>query len=107
MSSLISYNWPGNVRELENAIEHAVALSLGEQIMIYDLPESIRNEGQEKQLSKLSNNKNGYTKLKDIERLHITSILDQTNWDYEKACSLLGIGRTTLWRKIKEYNISQ
>lgn len=107
MSSLISYSWPGNVRELENAIEHAVALSLGEQIMMYDLPESIKNEGQEKRLSNLSNNKNGYTKLKDIERLHITSILDQTSWDYEKACSLLGIGRTTLWRKIKEYNISQ
>lgn len=108
MDHLLAYNWPGNIRELENTIEHAIALSLGKQILPYDLPDAIKNSSLTKHRStSLTDTQNGVKKLKDIEKLHITRILEETSWDYDKTCTVLGIGRTTLWRKIKEYEIKQ
>jgi len=108
LQKLYNYAWPGNVRELENAMEHAVALSLGKQITPDDFPGPVKNAKQfnlQSASSKISNN--GFTKLKDVEKTHIAKILNDMSWDYEKACQVLGIGRTTLWRKIKEYDIKQ
>jgi two-component system, NtrC family, response regulator AtoC len=108
LQKLQDYTWPGNVRELENVIEHAVALALGKQIVPDDFPESVKNiKGSTFKSSSALSANNGFTKIKDVEKLHISRVLDDTSWDYEKACRLLGIGRTTLWRKIKEYDIRQ
>ena len=96
-----NYDWPGNIRELENAVEHAVALSSGNQVIEFDLPQSIRESSLD-----ISNNKHfGDSTLKNVEKNYILYTLNSTKWDYDKACTILGIGRTTLWRKLKEYNV--
>ncbi len=97
----LAYDWPGNIRELENAVEHAVALSLGTEVIEFDLPQSIR--GARITVS----NKMSFANitLKDVEKNHILNTLNSSKWDYDKACKILGIGRTTLWRKLKEYDV--
>jgi transcriptional regulator with PAS, ATPase and Fis domain len=97
----LAYDWPGNIRELENAVEHAVALSLGTEVIEFDLPQSIR--GARITVS----NKMSFAKitLKDVEKNHILNTLNSSKWVYDKACKILGIGRTTLWRKLKEYDV--
>lgn len=106
-SIIQNYSWPGNVRELENAVERAVALSLGKQILPFDLPASIKATGPEIAGPFFHNGERSILKLKDMEKKHIIDTLNHTSWDYEKACTLLGIGRTTLWRKLKEYKVTE
>lgn len=100
---LLNYHWPGNVRELENAIEHAVALTIGHIIHPIDLPAHLRKGPfesiGEKPPAKLT--------LKELERNYILSSLDESSWNYDLVAQQLGIGRTTLWRKIKEYGIEK
>ncbi|MCB9058358.1 MAG: sigma 54-interacting transcriptional regulator [Calditrichae bacterium] len=103
MQLLQTYDWPGNVRELENAVEHAVALSLGKHILQYELPSITRYKPKSYVMVESKES----SSLKDVEKNHILKILDATDWDYEKACDILGIGRTTLWRKLKEYDVKQ
>jgi transcriptional regulator with PAS, ATPase and Fis domain len=98
------YNWPGNVRELENAIERAVALAIGNIIHTNDLPDNIRDgeligvvkDKSQKQLT-----------LKEIEEEVIQANLIANDWNYDKVAEILDIGRTTLWRKMKEYGIEK
>jgi DNA-binding NtrC family response regulator len=99
LALLKAYTWPGNVRELENVMERAAALALGDLITPADLPAQIQEAG----LAVLSSN--GRLTLKDIERRHILETLDALDWNYDEACRTLGIGRTTLWRKLKEYQV--
>jgi transcriptional regulator with PAS, ATPase and Fis domain len=98
---LSSYAWPGNVRELENVIERAAALSVGTVIAPADLPSQI----QETAAAEPSTN--GRQTIKEVERRHILETLDALDWDYDEACRALGIGRTTLWRKLKEYKLPE
>lgn len=98
---LMDYDWPGNVRELENAIERAVTLSSGKVLTKTDLPPSVVKR-------KSSNNELVYSTnltLKELEKKHITATLDEHDWNYELVTKILGIGRTTLWRKMKEYDL--
>jgi transcriptional regulator with PAS, ATPase and Fis domain len=99
---LQEYQWPGNIRELENVIEHAVAISVGNRITMTDLPEQILQETVSTEDIEHSG-----TNLKDREAAHIKSLLEEQNHNYGLVAKLLGISRTTLWRKLKEYNISQ
>ena len=100
MRELMSYDWPGNVRELENAIERAVALGSGPLISSLDLPTSVkyridaRPPGQDEMLP-----------LEELERRAILSTLRQTNGDKQAAARVLHIGKTTLYRKLKQYKI--
>jgi glutamyl-tRNA reductase len=98
---LMDYDWPGNVRELENAIERAVALSTGKLLTKGDLPPAVVK-------GKSWKNDQFYSKnltLKELERNHIAATLEQHNWNYELVTKILGIGRTTLWRKMKVYGL--
>ncbi len=100
---LLIYPWPGNVRELENAIERAVALAVGNTVAVYDLPphlQAFQAEPPEEQPQKRPT-------LKEVEKRHIFETLQECDWNYEEASELLGISRTTLWRKIKEYNLNR
>ena len=96
----MSYERPGNVRELENAIERAVALGSGPLISSLDLPTSVkyridaRPPGQDEMLP-----------LEELERRAILSTLRQTNGDKQAAARALHIGKTTLYRKLKQYKI--
>jgi len=101
-NKLQMYHWPGNIRELENVIEHAVAVSVGNRITLTDLPEQVQNRS----VSAEKEDRPG-TKLKEREAAHIKKLLEQENNNYGQVARLLGISRTTLWRKLKEYNISR
>jgi DNA-binding NtrC family response regulator len=99
---LLEHNWPGNVRELENAVEYAVTLADGSVIDVEHLPPLVRSGAQRKR----EQPRGGKSRtLSEIERDHIKDVLETCDWNQERAASQLGIGRTTLWRKLRKYNI--
>lgn len=100
---LLRYTWPGNVRELENAMERAVALTLGFQITPTDLPLNIQQHTPPAVSSANVSTKPGT--LRDLEREHIEAALKYYDWNYTIVAETLAIGRTTLWRKMKRYGI--
>jgi DNA-binding NtrC family response regulator len=102
MMRLMSYHWPGNVRELENAIERAVALGSGPIVHDVDLPAAIRYSTSERLPSR-----NEIVPLEELERRAIMNTLRETSGDKVGAARMLGIGKTTLYRKLKRYNIKQ
>ena len=101
------YNWPGNVRELVNVVERAVVLSKHEVITIDDLPENIRREDPSRntvQITGTSHSLKGA--LVEPERQIILNMLEQNGWNRQKTSAALGINRTTLYKKMKKYDIS-
>ena len=100
MRQLISYDWPGNVRELENAIERAVALSSGPIVHVADLPSSLQYPTSERLPER-----NELVPLEELERRAILRTLRETAGDKLQAARILGIGKTTLYRKLKQYNL--
>ncbi|MGZ3407118.1 MAG: sigma 54-interacting transcriptional regulator [Polyangia bacterium] len=94
---LVRYDWPGNVRELENAMERAVALSVGTQIAPDDLPEEVRVA-----LPTVYTPGKVRT-LEDVERDYILAALSANGGNRTKTAQQLHIGLATLHRKIKEY----
>jgi DNA-binding NtrC family response regulator len=99
MSRLMSYDWPGNVRELENCIQRALALGAGPEIQMRDLPSSLLYA-----LQAGSGERQIFT-LRELERDAIRQALEATAGDRLRAAKLLGIGKTTVYRKIKEYGL--
>jgi two-component system response regulator HydG len=98
MLRLMAYDWPGNIRELENAIERAVALGSGPILHAGDLPSNLQFSSIEK-LSEVDE----LVPLEDMERRAIFRALRETSGDKLAAARLLGIGKTTLYRKLKQY----
>ena len=97
MDELMLYDWPGNVRELENAIERAVVVGKERQIMPEDLPILCHDP-----LLAPRNNS-----LKEIEKVHIRQILTDYDWNIARSAKTLGIDRSTLYSKIKRYEIQK
>src|SRR3989442_7249925 len=102
---LVRYDYPGNVRELENAIERAVTLAEGPEIKPADLPPVIREPRQP-----LLHTGSGFPysenlTLAQLEAEHIRRVLTHNARNTTKAAQSLGISRSTLWRKIKEYGL--
>ncbi|WP_338450689.1 sigma 54-interacting transcriptional regulator [Niallia oryzisoli] len=93
------YEWPGNIRELENVIDAGVYLTANKEIQIEDLPEYLKNHSFETE----------ERSLKDIvektERKVIEDALKRFNFDKNKAAAALGIGNSTIYEKIKKYQI--
>lgn len=102
MRRLMAYDWPGNVRELENAIERAVALGSGPFVSVHDLPSSLHYATSERLPASQE-----VLPLEELERRAILSTLRQTNGDKQAAARALGIGKTTLYRKLKQYQIDR
>jgi DNA-binding NtrC family response regulator len=100
MRRLISYDWPGNVRELENAIERAVALGSGPILHVGDLPSSLQYPNSERVPER-----DELLPLEELERRAILRTLRQTTGDKLAAARILGIGKTTLYRKLKQYHM--
>jgi two-component system response regulator HydG len=98
----LNYSWPGNIRELENCIESAVALCQSGVVGLGDLPMSITRPEQDLIL----NAKKNKMTLDEFEREYILETLKNNGWNQKKSAKILNIGRNTLWRKIKEYNLS-
>jgi transcriptional regulator with PAS, ATPase and Fis domain len=93
----MKYEWPGNVRELENVVERAVNLCEKELIGMEFLPRGFN----EKEIA----NPGLQVSLRDIERTTIVQTLEKTQGNISKTAKILGIGRNTLYSKVKEYDI--
>jgi len=88
--ALVRYPWPGNVRELRNVLEYAVSVSSGATINLNDLPPEIIS-------SLVPSEDSG----EDDERTRILRALEETHWRRSEAAQVLGMDRSTLWRKMK------
>jgi two-component system, NtrC family, response regulator HydG len=91
---VMDYDWPGNVRELENAIERALLINREPELQPEDFPFQaspvMAAEGR---------------RLEDIEKVHIERVLTESGWNLSRSARVLGIDRTTLYNKIKRYNL--
>ena len=103
LERLLRYPWPGNVRELENAIERATILARRESVEPDDLPPHVSAGLQLGPSPTLPRQ----ITLADAERVHILQTLERFGRNHSGAAEALGIGRTTLWRKLKEYEIDR
>ncbi len=97
------YNWPGNIRELENIIEHCFILCNGNIIQTEHLPKNLKIQKE-----KTSSEKSLYIKnnLIETEKEIIISALENNKWNKKQTAKELKINPSTLWRKMKKYNIS-
>ncbi|HUN64408.1 MAG TPA: sigma-54 dependent transcriptional regulator [Candidatus Sulfotelmatobacter sp.] len=102
MRRLMAYDWPGNVRELENAVERAVALGTGPYVSVHDLPSNLQYPTTDRAPAK-----DEILPLEELERRAIMSMLNHTGGDKQAAARALGIGKTTLYRKLKQYQIER
>ncbi len=98
MDFLVRYNWPGNVRELENAIERAVVVNQGDEIMVDDLPFHIS--------TKVTFDKDDKS-LDALEKKHISIVLQENKWNISRTASVLGIDRVTLYNKMNKYGLQR
>jgi len=100
---MMAHDWPGNVRELENCLERTCAFTSGPLIHVADLPPAIAGV----QITAPSNgNGHGLNKIvpmAELERQTILSAIAELHGDKLQAARLLGIGKTTLYRKLKDY----
>jgi DNA-binding NtrC family response regulator len=103
MERLLRYAWPGNVRELQNAMERTAILARDETIEAGDLPHHVSAGLALGPAPRLAAEQT----LAEAERAHIVQILERHGWNHSRAAEALGIGRTTLWRKLKEYGIER
>ena len=127
LAALLAYDWPGNVRELENAVERMVAVNSGPLLHTADLPSSLQNDidarkaaqcfataaaahtlrGNPASISAPEHSTPGsLPSLTEVERTAIIRAIEYTKGDRVMAAHLLGIGRTTLYRKLKEYRLT-
>lgn len=125
---LDGYDWPGNVRELESAVERACSMSSGPMICLADLPTQLQGYRQQLGIETLriderapdmatflpermggtySSGPTAILSIAAIERQAILSTIGKLNGDKLMAAKLLGIGKTTLYRKLKEYGIRE
>ncbi|HEX8565860.1 MAG TPA: sigma-54 dependent transcriptional regulator [Pyrinomonadaceae bacterium] len=102
MAALVSYNFPGNVRELENAVERAFTLS-GDEIDAASLPPRIKNSAAH--ALPVRDTESFRPTLEEIERRYIFEILNSVNQDKTEAANILGIDLSTLYRKLKRYDV--
>lgn len=99
LRTFMNYPWPGNVRELEHSLESAFVLSQGSMIILENIPSEIISYSKAKTFT--------HKKETEEEPNTIFETLNKTYWNKAKAARLLGMDRSTLYRKIKIYNISK
>ena len=99
MNRLMRYDWPGNVRELENAVRRALALSSGLKLEAGNLPSTIIYRTEPRSGARDT------ARLQDLERKAIIEALQAAGGDRIRAAKMLGIGKTTIYRKVKEYHL--
>jgi two-component system response regulator HydG len=102
MRLLLDYSWPGNVRELENSIEHATVLAKGERIRISDLPSALHSA-----FSSPTDVAGAHGTLMETERVLLMDVLEECSWNKKQAAQRLGISRSTLYDKLKKYQIAK
>ncbi|NIA06806.1 MAG: response regulator [Actinobacteria bacterium] len=116
---LAAYPWPGNVRQLRNVIEGMVVLARGERLELEDVPDEIRHfaprpvalltsdrQSSSTEVATTANEISAGMSIAVAEKQLIRKTLDFTNGNREQAAKMLGIGARTLYRKLKEYDLS-
>lgn len=104
---LESYDYPGNVRELENILEHAFIRCLDHTIRLEHVPQDMLPKiGKEKPLGAETGHECREPVLALLERQKIEETLGHTDWNYRETCRILGISRSTLLRRIKQYHLT-
>ena len=113
MRVLLDYPWPGNVRELANAIEYAVAVSKLETILPEDLPQEVgrpRSTGEQVGSSAGADDELSVRAAPhvahDPELKRLLAALDANRWRRDETAKALGLSRTTLWRKMREFKLA-
>jgi two-component system response regulator HydG len=101
MRNLLDYSWPGNVRELENSIEHAVVLAKGKYIEISDLPAALLLPAETGGPTRSNRS------IAENERRLLMEVLEECDWNKKAAAHQLGISRSTLYDKIRKYQITK
>ena len=104
MEVLLNYNYRGNVRELENILEHALIICQEENLQLKHLPEYLQIRYATGKFTQMNRRKRKNID-DEAERDNIISMLQRHNWNRTQTAKVLGIDRTTLWRKIKKYGI--
>ena len=109
ISTMMNYDWPGNIRELENIIERAVILDTDGVIGSDDLPELLVGNALLPFDTKINGNVVSAVSLKDAleepERVYILQVMEEMGWNKKRAAKRLGVNRTTLYNKLKKYNL--
>jgi DNA-binding NtrC family response regulator/HAMP domain-containing protein len=104
MRLLMDHAWPGNVRELENTIEHAAVLAKGDQVEVVELPSAIRTHIA--LTPPAENDSGGHTTIMENEVRLLREVLATCGWNKKEAARRLGISRSTLYDKLKKYQIT-
>ena len=103
---LLAYSWPGNVREMKNLVERLVILSAGDKVAAADLPPEISAGGMTLTEAAGGGGGGGEGKLEGVVREHILAVLKSVGGNKSKAADALGIDRSTLYARLKEYGES-
>jgi DNA-binding NtrC family response regulator len=127
LAALRAYSWPGNVRQLRNCLERAVLLSNDNRITLSELPPEVArpsvapapvmlaSSGGNASAAGTTDNaaQNSYTaptspaSLREVERQQILAALEQTNWHRAKTAEILGISPSTLYRRLRDYDLDR
>jgi two-component system response regulator HydG len=103
VKAMLAYDWPGNVRELENCLERTWAFTSGPLIHTTDLPREIANLAGPEPANGHGNGHRKIIPMAELEKQTILSAIAELDGDKLQAARLLGIGKTTLYRKLKDY----
>ena len=100
---MFHYGWPGNIRELENVIEHAFVVCNSDAINVEHLP--LKLQELQKEIVPLNDSTSPKNPLEIAEKQSLLETLQKFNGNRAKTADALGINKTTLWRKMKKYNL--
>ena len=104
MKLLLKYDWPGNVRELENAVERAVIVAAGSLVHLENL--TVEGGVTARGVAEITSI-SGSATLEDVEKAHILKVLKANDLNVKKCSDILGIDRTTLYKRMKEYGVAK
>ncbi|MDQ3819714.1 MAG: sigma-54 dependent transcriptional regulator, partial [Acidobacteriota bacterium] len=118
LAALRAYSWPGNVRQLKNCLERAVLLANDGRITVNELPPEVLRPAQSPAPGAAGDSSaaagtytapaaSSPTSLREVERQQILAALEQTNWHRGKTAELLGISPSTLYRRLRDYNLER
>ena len=110
MSLMTQYQWPGNVREMQNVVERAVLLGKNSFVAVEDLPTTLRTPESFISAPASSGSSTGRTlkeALEGPERQIILEVLESNNWNRNETADILGINRTTLYKKMKRLGLEE
>ena len=107
MEALSTHGWPGNVRELENVIHRTLLVSAGLELTLADLPPGIADGDGVPEPSAAPPGEAGTKRLEDLEREAIVHAMENNHGNLSDVARQLGIGRSTLYRKLEQYGLRE